>query len=312
MSVSVVINLGPTAASLITQYGASAKLYLESAATEGGAYSAVSSTALVSGTERYTIVDAAGTPGTTWYRFAPGTSSAVDAAAYSDPWLSTSLTAYATLDDLRATMDFPDTSRDALLEDMLRDASADIDAACGRSFYRSPQVTGTETAYVDVTRAGMRSLALASGGGGFTDGRALDIVSITTLEVRASETSSYTAIAAGDTGYYLQAGDGALGEGAWPYEDVILSPAGSTTTWPVGFRAVKVTGVRGFSAVPPSVRRAVIDETRERWRQGPGGGPTQQGVNQFGTPIFLTGDSPQLRRITRVGSPFLKRSWASL
>lgn len=219
--------------------------------------------------------------------------------------------AYATLADVTETMSLPDTSRDALLMGYLEDVSADIDVACGRSFGKDP-TTSTGVWTLDVVRAGMRSLALATMGVGFTDGGALDIVSVTTLEVRDSESSSYVAIAAGDTGYYLQAGDGAVGEGAWPSEDVLLSPAGSRTTWPTGFRAVRITGVRGFSVVPPSVRRAVVDEVRERYRQGPGGGPAQAGVNQFGTPIFLTGDSPQMRRITRVGSPFVKRSWGSL
>lgn len=220
--------------------------------------------------------------------------------------------AYATLADVTETMSLPDTSRDALLMAYLEDVSADIDAACGRSFGKDP-TTSTGTWTLDVSRAGMRSLALATMGGGFTDGGALDLVSITTLEVRDSESSSYVTIAAGDTGYYLQPGDGAVGEGAWPYEDVILSPACTTrTTWPTGFRAVRITGVRGFSVVPPSVRRATIDEVRERFRQSVGGGPAPQGVNQFGTPIFLTGDSPQMRRITRVGSPFMKRSYGSL
>lgn len=219
--------------------------------------------------------------------------------------------AYATLADVTETMSLPDTSRDALLTGLIADVSADIDMACGRSFGTDP-ASGASTWTLDVTRAGMRSLALATMGAGFTDGGALDLVSVTTIEARDSETGSYSTIAAGDTGYHLRAGDGAVGEGAWPYEDVILSPAGSRTTWPTGLRAVRITGVRGFAAVPASVRRAVIDEVRERYRQSVGGGPSQQGVNQFGTPILLTGDSPQTRRVTRVGSPFLKRSYGAL
>ncbi len=310
MSVSVVINLGPTAASLITQYGAGAKLYLESAATAGGAYSAVSSTALVSGTERYTIVDAAGTPGTTWYRFAPGTSSAVDAAAYSDPWLSTSLTAYATLDDLREVVGEGDaTAHDNLFTDLLTDVSADIDAMCGRRFYRSPQVTGTTTAYFDVVRAGMSLLSLATLGAGTTDGRALDIVSITNLYVRDSESGSYVEVTAGDTGYYLERG---MGEGItgtdWPYEDISLSPAGTYTTWPTGKRAVKLVGVLGFPKVPAPVKRVCIAEAHERWRVEVGGGPVQVGVTAMGVPMFEKG-----RPISALRSgPWVKRSYGAL
>jgi hypothetical protein len=51
--VHVTVTLTETAADLIVGYSAGAKLYLDSAATEAGAYSNVTSTALVSGTEVY-------------------------------------------------------------------------------------------------------------------------------------------------------------------------------------------------------------------------------------------------------------------
>lgn len=309
----VVVNLAVSADDLITDFGSGAKVYLYRAESEGGSYSLATSTALVSGTSRYELYDDGGTPGTSWYKFRAGNSAGDTFGAYSAEWQSTSRDAYATVDEFKRQAKTVSDATDGMIEDHLRDVSADFDVLCGRRFYRDPQVSGTSTWTLDVVRGGMRSLTLATMGRGFTDGGALDIVSITTLEVRDSETGSYVTIAAGDTGYYLQPGDGQEGEGEWPYEDVVLSPACTVrTTWPTGYRAVRITGVRGFAAIPRSIAAGTIAEARERIRQGPGGGPSQQGVNQFGVPVFLTGDSPQMRRITRIGSPFLKRSWASL
>lgn len=217
--------------------------------------------------------------------------------------------AHATVDALKASMHLPNDAKDAYLVTLLEGASGDVDRMCHRSF----AVPSTDvTVYVDITRRSS-SLASASVAGIATDGRALDIVSITSLAVRESETDSYTVITAGDTGYYLDVLDPAGIAGTdWPWEDVTLSPAGTYTTWPMGRRAVRIIGRLGFPKVPTAVVEAVLGETRERYRQGPGGGATAQGVNQFGVPVFLTGDAPAMRRITRVGSPFVRRTYGSL
>lgn len=302
------INLTRTAADLITEFGAGAKLYLYSSATEGGAYGLVGSgTLLVSGTERYEIFDAAGTPGTTWYKFRAGDSTAVTFGAYSDPWLSTSLTAYATLDDVRETLALgTDTTRDNLLTDLIGDVSMAVDVVCGRQFYRSPQVTGTETFYLDVRRSGMRTLSLATLGAGCSDGKALDIVSITNLYVRDSESGSYVEISAGDTGYYLLPGDGPGAAGTvWPYEDIELSSAASRTTWPVGHRSIKIIGVRGFASVPSPIKRAVISEVRNRFRAGVAGG-----YGGVASEAPVGGDDTEWLRVTF--PPYVKRSWGAV
>src|SRR6187549_1564421 len=115
----VVINLSRSADDLITEFSAGAKVYLYSAATEEGSYSAVGSgTLIVSGQQRYEVYDSTGTPGTTWYKFRAGNTGGTLFTDYSDPWLSTSLRAYATLDDLRPTLALgaTDTGHDATLE----------------------------------------------------------------------------------------------------------------------------------------------------------------------------------------------------
>jgi hypothetical protein len=313
MPVHVTVNLTEDPADLITGYSAGAKLYLDSASTEGGSYSNVTSTALVAGTTVYEFWDAAGTSAT-WYKSRAGNTGATLYSSYSPAFQATSLAAYASLMDLRETGDWADTSRDNLLLDLLVDASGHIDALCGRQFYRVPQVSGTSTFYVDVIRPGMTSLVLASGGY-TTSGVPLDVLSVTTLGIRDSESdASYTTVTAGDAGYYLQPGDGPGAAGTvWPYGDVVLSPSGSSfATYPVGRRAVEIVGALGFPAVPPMVRRATVDTAREWYRQGPGGGPSQVGVNQFGVPVYLAGMPSSLKALVAAGSPYVRRTYASI
>ncbi|HUW16205.1 MAG TPA: hypothetical protein VMW94_03930 [Actinomycetes bacterium] len=303
MSIHLTVTLSETAADLLTGYGAGAKLYLDSSATETGVYANVTSSVIVSGTEVYEFWDSAGTS-STWYKSRVGASDGSSYGAYSDAFQATSVDAYASLMDLRESMDLPDTSRDAYLLDLLRVASEHIDSACGRQFYRDPQVSGDGTFYVDIERADRDHLVGASYGY-TTTGEALDIVSITTLSMRPSESEAYVEIAAGDAGYYLDHGDAPW----FPYGNVSLSPAGTYTTFSTGRRAVKIVGVLGFASVPQAVRNACLDMAREAYRQGPGGGPAQVGTNQFGAPVFLTGFPVSFRQLIGVGSPYLRRSY---
>ena len=306
----IVVNLTEDSADVLSEYGVGAKLYLLSASSEAGSYSDVTSTAIVSGTEQYELTDSAGTS-STWYKTQVGNSAGSTRGSLSSAFRATSLVAYATLDDLRETLALgTNTAYDNLLYDLLIDVSADLDAVCQRRFYRDPQVSGTTTVYADVSHVSA-SLRDAIGRATFVDGRALDIVSVSNLYVRDSETSSYVEVSAGDTGYYLDGwsvGVGVFGTD-WPYEDVTLSPAGTYTLFPTGRRAVKIVGAFGFPRVPDPVKRAVISECAERFRQKISGGSQPVGVNQFGTPIFLTGDSPDMRRVLR--HPFSRRPMAA-
>lgn len=306
------VNLTRTAADLIAEFGAGAKLYLYVATTATGSYSLVTSTVLVSGTERYELDDTTTTPGTSvWYKPLVGNSGAsrfagdltvTDTASplYIAPFQFGSLTAYATLDDLVATLALGgDQSRYGMLSDLLADVSGDLDAECGRQFYRSPQVTGTETFHVTVTEPWMASLALASRNTGCTDGKALDIVSLDSLSVRDSETAGYVALTAG-VDYHLVPGDGPDTAGTgWPWGDVMLIGSGRYAVWPTGYAAVEATGVRGFPRVPGTVKRAVISEARSRFRSMVPGNEQDTGAGGV--------DDADWRRAT--APPFAKRSW---
>jgi len=216
--------------------------------------------------------------------------------------------AYGELDDLLPMLALgADTSRYELLLTMLADTSRDIDAACMRSF---AVPTVDETFYVDIEEW-EDCLSEASEDARTTDGRALDFVSITNLYVRADENSPYVELTAGDTTWWLEPGPPGTGVAGtdWPWEDVELSRWSTTPVFPVGRKAVKIVGRLGFPAIPDSVKRACLAETAERFRQTIGGGPAQIGVTAFGSPIFLTGDSPAMRRILR--DPFSRRPVAA-
>lgn len=299
---------------LLTLFSAGALIRWEYSADGSTSWTEGGTEAIVSGTTRYTIEHLTAT--TYYYRTRYSKASpsvAADYSSYSDVWLVGQQDAYATIQDLTETLALGDgaTSHLNMLTDLLADVSADIDAACQRRFYRDPQVSGTTTVYADVVNPWKASLVDAMDRPVFTDGRALDIVSVTSLWVRDSETSIYVEISAGDTGYYLDglsSGVGVFGTD-WPWEDVVLAPSGTYTVWPTGKRAVKIIGAFGFPKVPRPVKRATVSEVRERFRQSISGGAQPVGVNTFGVPIFLTGDSPDMRRIMR--HPFSRRRLAA-
>ena len=282
---------------LLTLYGAGAVIRVETSASGTGSWSELTTEPIVAGVSQYVIESLTATG---YERHRYSTSTGASPSAYSPVVQFGALSAYATLADLEETLSLGgDTTRRNLLSDMLEDVSADVDAMCHRRFYRDPQVSGDITVYCDVTHAGHASLLSAIGHPYTVDSRALDIISITTISARDSETGSYTSCGTVDVDWFLDTEDAAMGPD-WPYGDVSLSPSGTVrTTWPTGKRAVKLVGALGFATVPKVVKRAVVSEVRERFRQSIGGGPTQVGVNTFGTPIFITGDSPDMRRLAK-------------
>lgn len=306
MALPITIQVDDPAALLESDaYGTGALVRLERATSQAGSYAEITggTETIVATTTFHRIWDASGTT-SHWYRSRYTNLAGTISSEYSDPFQATSLEAYATLDDLREVMSLGDnTSKYNALADMLVDASAEIDESCGRRFYRDPQVSGTSTWTFDVIRSGQRRLSEALGFG-------LDIVSVTTLEVAQYSGGTYETIVSGSTGYYLDRPP-ALAT-TWPYEDIILSDQASThVRFYVGRQTVRITGVRGFSAVPPLVKRACIALAQERWRQGPQGGVVA-GTSAFGAPVFNIGDPAAYRKLTAPGSGYVKNSYASL
>lgn len=281
----IVVNLVQPAADLLTTYGAGAKVYLERDTTSAfAAPTVVSSTTIVSGTEQLEFVDTSGTS-SSWYRVRVGNSGGTTYGDYSDGVQATSVLSYATADDVIETMSVAasDTKAYNLLADLVIDASDYISRACKRTFYRSPQVSGTEVRVYNVVRPRERTLSRAIG-------QDVDIISLSTVEAADTVSGSYTTIASGATGYYTS--PDVLVSG-FPYEDIYLSPEGASyTRFPSG-GLVRLTGAFGWPSVPPLIKRATIDLAREWYRQGPGGGGPI-GTSALGQPIFQRGNPPSV------------------
>jgi hypothetical protein len=293
---------------LLSGYGAGALIRVERDSSSAfGSATEITTIAIVPSTTEYEYWDTTGTSShyyrTRYSKASP--SVATDYSAYSDTFQVGTPSSYASLEDVKKTLAVDGTTHDELLVDLIGDVSRDIDAACQRTF-RVP--SADVTVYVDIVDCGDK---LSEASRGYTtDGRRLDFVSITSLWVRDSELDSYVQLTQ-DTDWYLQPGPPGAGVAGseWAWEDIELSAYSDVTVFPRGKRAVKIIGKPGFPVVPPSVKRATISEVRERFRQSVGGGQMPAGVNQFGQPIFITGDSPDMRRIMR--RPFSLREWVA-
>lgn len=270
----------------ISQYGSgTAAVYLAygsaSPPTDGTA-----TTLVVSGTERYefwpqTALDS-------YFQFWVGDGSdEVDRSSVFQAPL-----AYASLQELKRGLDFPDASRDDELETLLIEATDYItEYVCGgRSFFRDPVGTGETTLTLDIERHHPR-LSVARGAH-------LDIVSLSSVKVAGYTGDTLDTLTAGSTGYYLRPDDPQSGH---PYTDVILSDQGTAyTTFEPGYGVVQLTGVFGWSAVPAAVRRATVDLARLWWNQR-GGDGEPVGMNAFGSPIFTSGLPSTVRALGKSG-----------
>lgn len=268
MSINVRVNVNNPAAVLV-QYGAAAKIRLESSATETGTYAEITGSpqTIVATASRYTFPDSAGTT-TTWYRSRVSTATpavAGDYSAYSTPFQVGFLTAYADEDDLLEML--PDHTTDLnMLSDCLRDASAIITARCGRDFYRHPQVSGTESRLFDVS-LGTGRLIVPEG-----------IVSLTAVEYAAATGGTYTTVVSTD--WFLRP---TQPEPEDSYYEVRLSDQGSVPRFYWGTATVRLTGVFGYAAVPSVIRRGCLALAREMYALMPTGRGSAVGMAGFGS-----------------------------
>lgn len=275
MSNSLIVNVDASD-ELLLIYGAGAVLRLERSALPTSGFTEISTTPLVAGVTQYEIVDPTGTTSSYYQTRYSNASGSGSPSPYSDVFQIGALTAYATLANLRETMNLPDNSKDNQLSDLLVMASARIDSLCGRDFYRHPQISGTETRTYHVGRRASNRLSSAIG-------RGVDIISISSLTLADVTGNTPTSVPAGASGYFLEPDNPMPG---WPYEDVILSNlGGSFLSYPLGYNIVAITGAFGWSAVPPLVELATLDQARTWYHQAAGGG-APVGISAFGTPVF--------------------------
>lgn len=290
MAIKITVNLAEPADDLLEGYGAGAKIHIQRDTV--AAFTApvdLPLVSIVSGTEQYEVWDTAGTT-TSWYRWRVENTTATVVGEWSAAFQPYALTTYATITDLAETMNLPNEAKYNLLADLLIDASDAITHLCGRDFYRHPQLSGTETRTYHIKASGQSSLKLAVN-------QPIDIVSVTTLEIGYAG-GTYTTVAAGSTGYYLEPAVPAPG---WPYTSIILSRYGTYDAFPVGDQVVRITGVFGWPAVPSLIKRATVDLAREWYRVGPGGGGPI-GMSALGQPIFQRGMPPTVQKAQQLFS----------
>lgn len=230
---------------VLRDYGAGAKLYWarDNTSSTGSFADASGSTAIVDGQSQYEIFDATGQDGH-WYRTRVGDSGGTSFSAWDGPFQGGSLLAYATVDALREALELPDHSNDNYLADVLRRASAIIDAECGRDFYRHPQVSGTEVRTYHVTSV--------------TDTIEDDIISISQVEYAPATAEPYSILA---SGYVLVP---SVVDNV-PYDALVLTGLGAITQFEAGYATVRLTGVFGFETVPTIVEAATIQLAVETW-----------------------------------------------
>jgi hypothetical protein len=129
-----------------------------------------------------------------------------------------------------------DTSDDAVIEALVEAASRYMDRETGRRFY--PDSSDADYYY---TAKDDQCVDLP------------DFASITTVSVDYSGQRSYTALAATD---FDTLPDNATAEGR-PINGLALTPT-STAYFPDFRKGVKITGKRGYSAVPADVKDATL------------------------------------------------------
>lgn len=257
-------------AGLLATYGAGALLRVERAATEAGVYVEIGTVAIDAGSTEYTLWDPAGAA-TSWYRWRASDAGDTTYSAYSDAFQGsdaedTSSERYAPLSAVLAgyQQTVPDDAR-TRLDNSLLDATDQISDLVGLAFFTGSAETWT-----------INELVVSPSGLCVHDG----IVSLTTVEVRSSVHSDWVELEANEWELVP-----ALKSG-YPSFHIRLTGIDANPRWPCGATsAVRLTGIRGWPAVPRSIRRATIDRARQlsAWDASRPGGVT--GPEELGTGV---------------------------
>jgi hypothetical protein len=241
MAVQITASLPIDSADLLVGYGAGAKVYLYSSATEAGAYALVTSVAIVSGTESYEIWDSAGSD-TTWYKSRIGDATATTFSEYSDPFQVGAQEGYTSLVRVKRHLKVTNTADDAYILDCVDSANAWLTAEVGRFYGPSADTSRS----FDVERD---SKTLMIGGG---------VRTVTTLEVRLQE---------GGTLYTVPAADYVLRPPAWDllpgltYDRIefVDLPTGGYDRFHAGRNMAVVTSTTFGPEVPPLALTRIAD-----------------------------------------------------
>lgn len=244
-------------------FDSGALIRLERSADEDGPFTEIGTIALDADQRLYTHWDPAGAA-TSYYRWRISDDGNTTQSGYSDAFQGDELAdgalpdTYASLDDvaLGYNQDLDDRTK-ARIRGALVDASQQITDLVGFDFYRHPQ-SGTEEFYAESSSSGVLHVH-----DGIVPG------SVTKVEVRTTTSSDWDELAVDD--YEVEDPE----KRGHPSFHVRLTGAGSWSRWPCGRQLVRITGARGWPAVPASVKRATRDRARQllAWDPTRPGGP---------------------------------------
>ena len=259
-------------------FGAGALVRIESGPDpSAGPWTEVQTTAIVATQVQYQWWDPSG-DATTWYRWRVSDAGGATFSPYSAPFAGTSPAAfappltYASIDDVLATFETPVMAPRDLrrMAGLLTTATNQVIEACGhRDYFRHP-ATGVMTWVVDGD--GSDILHLHEG-----------LVSLSLLELSFNGGLTFVPVDAAD---YVLRGDSPFvaepvpdGE---PYFHVRFTGFGKYVTFVPTIRAARLTGVRGWPAVPA----VLVESTAQRVRQLAFGSAGYSGGEAGGPDIF--------------------------
>lgn len=259
-------------------FGAGALIRIESGPTNSGSWTEVQTLPVVATQVQYQWWDTVGI-GTTWYRWRVSNAGNTTDSPYSVAFQGTNPAAfappvsYATMDDVLATFETPITDARKLrrLASLLGTATSQVIEACGHRDYFQHPATGTATWTMD-------------GDGGDTLHLHEGLVSLSLLELSFNGGLTFVPVDAAD---YVLRGDSPYvaepipdGEPAF---HVRFTGFGKYVTFVPTIRAARLTGVRGWPAIPSSLVEATTQRDRQLafasagYSGGDAGGPDEYG-----------------------------------
>lgn len=264
-------------------YGAGALVRVQSGAASTGPFANVATAALVSKTYEYLVYDQAGTS-TTWYQTRYENAGGTVVSAWSSPFQASGGSGYCTLPAarLRIFNDSTVVKDDDLISSFITQASARVESITDRTFYRDPPDGTNGTFLYDGFQA-------SDGGPIVAGGRCLiesrGIVSLTTVEVATFTGDTFRTIPTSD--WFLRPSRPTPG---WPFTQLWITnvPSSGDTTpgfYP-GFATVRLTGVRGWPAIPPDITDVTLSMVVGAYRARAAGGGDRIEIAPDGTRTF--------------------------
>jgi len=160
--------------------------------------------------------------------------------------------AYISAADFRARISKTVTDDDGVLDGILKGVSRLLDRECGRFFGKDAEAVARHYDGNGLTRLYVDDIAITSD-----------------LAVKVDLDGDYDFDGADetltkDTHFWLGPPNAALGSEAKPYRDLEIVPNnGRLSVWPQRVRAVQVTAIFGWPAVPEAIIDAVVMMARE-------------------------------------------------